>query len=153
MELPNEDIEKMNYVIEIFNNVARGVKKGRTENVYQNAIIVDLQERSICYTREETIPIIYKGRSIGQERIDIILNSWFELIIELKATTTDIKSDNIWQLLNYMKYKNYKYGVVVNFNQSPYKDYTYSFVTIQNNIPYTYDIVTNKLIEIKDHDY
>lgn len=57
--------------------------------------ISELQSRNIQYTEEETIPIIYNDRVVGQERLDIILNNWFELIIELKATLSEGNSSLI----------------------------------------------------------
>jgi len=71
----------------------------------------------------------------------------------LKATTTDIKPDNLWQILNYMHYKDVKYGVVVNFNQSPTKNLSYVFVVLENGIPYTFDIATNVVTKITDYEY
>ena len=144
---------QMSSLVEMFNSVGQRLKKGRTESVYQNALTVELQLHGYHYTEEETIPILYKGRSVGQERIDIIVHTNFECIIELKATTTGIKPDNIWQLLNYMQYKDVKYGVVVNFNQSPTKNLSYVFVILENGVPYTFDITTNIVTKITDYEY
>jgi GxxExxY protein len=147
------DLHKINDLIEMFQEVAGALKKGRTETVYQNAITVELQERGIQYTEEETMPIYYKGKFVGQERLDIVLHTWLQIIIELKATTTDIKSDNLWQVISYMRYKKYKYGVVVNYTQSPSKDLMYSVVLLQEDRPYVYDLETDALTELTDYTY
>jgi GxxExxY protein len=147
------DLHKINELIEMFQDVASVLKKGRTETVYQNAITVELQERGIQYTEEETMPIYYKGKFVGQERLDIVLHTWLQIIIELKATTTDIKSDNLWQVISYMRYKKYKYGVVVNYTQSPSKDLMYSVVLLQEDRPYVYDLETGALTELTDYTY
>jgi GxxExxY protein len=152
MEISDENIMKMNSLIEMFLEVA-SLKKGRTESVYQNALTVELQRQGIQYTEEETIPIIYKGRSVGQERIDIILQSWFPVIIELKATTGDIKPDNLWQLLNYMRYKEFSMGVVVNFSQAVTKTISYQFVLSNGLRHYTFDPKTRAFDEITDYEY
>jgi GxxExxY protein len=146
-------LHKMNELIEIFQEVAGALKKGRTETVYQNAITVELQERGIQYTEEETMPIYYKGKFVGQERLDIVLHTWLQIIIELKATTTDIKSDNLWQVISYMRYKKYTKGVVVNYNQSPNKQLSYTFVLLQEDRPYIYDLETSTLTELTDYAY
>jgi GxxExxY protein len=147
------DLHKMNELVEMFQDVANGLKKGRTETVYQNAITVELQERGIQYTEEETMPIYYKGKFVGQERLDIVLHNWLQIIIELKATTTDIKSDNLWQVISYMRYKKYTKGVVVNYNQSPNKQLSYTFVLLQEERPYIYDLETGAFTELTDYAY
>lgn len=147
------DINKLNELVGMFQDVASALKKGRTETVYQNAITVELQERGIQYTEEETMPIYYKGRFVGQERLDIVLHNWLPIIIELKATTTDIKSDNLWQVISYMRYKKYTKGVVVNYNQSPSKDLTYSVVLLHEDRPYVYDLDSGSLTELTDYAY
>jgi len=152
MEVSDENIVKMNCLAEMFLEVA-SLKKGRTESVYQNALAVELQLKGIQYTEEETIPIMYKERSVGQERIDIILQSWFPVIIELKATTGDIKPDNLWQLLNYMRYKGFAMGVVVNFSQAVTKTISYQFVVSNGLRHYTFDPKTKECEEITDYEY
>ena len=147
------DLHKMNELVEMFKEVASVLKKGRTETVYQNAITVELQERGIQYTEEETMPIYYKGKYVGQERLDIVLHTWLQIIIELKATATEIKSDNLWQVISYMRYKKYTKGVVVNYNQSPNKQLSYTFVLIQEDKPYIYDMETSSLTELTDYAY
>jgi len=152
-EMDMTDLHKINELIEMFKEVASVLKKGRTETVYQNAITVELQERGIQYTEEETMPIYYKGKYVGQERLDIVLHTWLQIIIELKATSTEIKSDNLWQVISYMRYKKYTKGVVVNYNQSPNKDLTYSVVLLQEDRPYIYDLETGALTELTDYAY
>jgi GxxExxY protein len=152
MEVTDENIVKMNCLVKIFLEVAC-LKKGRTESAYQRALTVELQTECVQYTEEETIPIMYKGRAVGQERIDIVLQSWFPIVIELKATTGDIKPDNIWQLLNYMRYKDVPFGVVVNFSQAVTKTISYQFVVSNGLKHYTFDPKTKESTEITDYDY
>ena len=68
MDISDTEIVKMNCLIDMFAQVGAILNKGRTESVYQNALIVELQNQNIHYTDEETIPIMYKGRAVGQER-------------------------------------------------------------------------------------
>ena len=151
--LTEEQLDKMNTLIGIVKEVANGLKKGRSECVYQKAIGHELQQLGIHYTEEETMPILYKGLYVGQERLDIVLNSWLKIVLELKATTTDIKSEMIWQVVSYLRYKNYDLGLIVNFNQSPSKDINYSFVVLQEDIPYVYDPITGMGMPLLDYNY
>lgn len=128
-ELVSADVwNNMGILIEKANDVAKGLSKGRAENVYQSALSMELQDMKVRYTSEETIPVVYKGVTVGFERMDICLLSWFNVIIELKAVASDIKADNHFQVLNYMKYKDYKYGMVLNFCQGSGKPVQIDYV-------------------------
>jgi GxxExxY protein len=102
---------------QIVQEVGSILKKGRMECVYQQAIAHELQNHKIIYTSEEVVPIRYKSISIGFERMDIYLPQE-NIVLELKATSSDIKPEYLWQLTNYMREKKSRLGLLVNFNQS-----------------------------------
>ena len=102
---------------QIVQEVGSILKKGRVECVYQQAIAHELQNHKIVYTSEEVVPIRYKSISIGFERMDIYLPQE-NIVLELKATSSDIKPEYLWQLTNYMREKKSPLGLLVNFNQS-----------------------------------
>jgi GxxExxY protein len=104
-------------LLSIVLEVGQSLKKGRMECVYQQAIAHELQLRHIQYTSEEVVPIKYKTISIGFERMDIYLPQE-NIVLELKATSSDIRPDHLWQLTNYMREKKSHLGLLVNFNQS-----------------------------------
>jgi GxxExxY protein len=154
--IPEVVYEKFGVLINIIKDVALGLGKGRSESIYQNAIIHELQALNIKYTREETVSILYKGYYVGQERLDIAINEWlggWDLIIELKAVTSDIKPEHYWQIISYMEWKNCNYGLIVNYNQSPNKNLSYMFVVIENGRPYMYDYESKLAVEITDYKY
>ena len=153
LDVDEVTIKKMDVLVNIFEDVAASLKKGQVEGTYQKAITCDLQEMGIRYTSEETVPITYKGINIAYERIDIALSGWLDIVIELKAVCAGIKADNIWQVLSYMRYKNYKYGVVVNFNQSPNKQLEWQWVILNDGIPYIYDRTDGSSVKITDFEY
>jgi len=99
--------------------VAKGLGKGRVEGVYQRALSIELQKKSIAHTMEEIVPIAYDGITVGHERADIhIYNPAFPCILELKATNRMIQPQEHWQAISYMRALNCHYGAVINFNQS-----------------------------------
>lgn len=116
--LPSDTIEKFKTLAQICSDISRELGKGFQECVYEEALCVELQLRNIQFSSQETIPITYKGRYVGNNRLDILLHTWLPLIIELKATTTAVKTEERWQAVRYMARKNVPYGVVINFNQS-----------------------------------
>jgi len=153
INLEEEIIEKLFFLIDTVKEVANILKKGRTEGVYQKAICHELQRYNISYTEEETMPILYKDKYVGQERLDIVLTSFLDIILELKAISCDLKSDHYWQALSYMKYKKCNYGMVVNFNQSPAKNLSYEFIIIKEGTPYLFDLLNNKGTELIDYQF
>lgn len=114
---PDLNTHTITLLTQIVQEVGQILKKGRVECVYQQAIAHELQLRGIHYTSEEVVPIRYKTISIGFERMDIYLPQE-NIVLELKATSSDIKPEYLWQLTNYMREKKSKLGLLVNFNQS-----------------------------------
>ena len=121
-EVSRDDVEKIKVIHEIFYEVAKHLKKGKSESVYKKAILIELQKRNILVSEEEVSPIIYKEDCVvGSGRIDLMLYTWFPSIIELKAVAYGSKIEYIWQVLSYMETKHISYGFVVNFNTTPMK--------------------------------
>lgn len=150
ISLPKDVLEKFLLIVDMANTVYRELKKGFSESVYEESLCVELQLRNIQYSTQEVIPITYKGRYVGMNRLDIILQSWFDIIIELKATSTAIKIDEQWQLVRYMSRKGYDYGVVINFNQSATGLLDISFIVKQGDSCYTYNHETQTFKKMLD---
>jgi GxxExxY protein len=142
--------DKLFALINICKEVSSELKKGFSENVYEEAICVELQLKGIQYSTQEIIPITYKGRYIGSNRLDIILHTWFPCIIEMKATSSAIKSEERWQVVRYMNRKNYEYGIVINFNQSTHGNLELSIVIKQDGFYYC-DETVSKFIKMNDY--
>jgi GxxExxY protein len=153
INIPEDVLIKFGILVRIIKDVGFILGKGRSESVYQNAIIYELQAICAKHTREETVPIYYKNTYVGQERLDIAVHEWLDLIIELKAVTSEIKPEHYWQILSYMNYKEYKYGLLVNYNQSPNKNMSYMFIVIEDGISYMYDYESKIAVEITDYMY
>jgi len=151
--IPDDVLVKFGDLVCIVKEVGFALGKGRSECVYQNAILHELQALGAKYTREETVPIYYKNIYVGQERIDIAIHEWLDIIIELKAVISEIKPEHYWQILSYMNYKKYKYGLIVNYNQSPNKDLSYMFVVIKEDIPYIYEYDSKITVELSEYGY
>ena len=151
--IPEEDGKKLVELVRTVKRVGNELKKGRKEGVYQNAICHELQDMGVKYTREEVMPITYKGRFVGEERLDIVLNSYLDVIFELKSVASEIKAENHWQVLSYMNYKNYKYGFVVNYNQSHAKGLMIDILVRQDEKMYLLDLDEGTGIELEDYSY
>ena len=136
--------EKLIILADICKEVACTLKKGRVEVVYQAAVCQELQMRHIPFVSEETIQILYKGKFVGIERIDVCVDSSFlgssGFVYEFKATSTDIKPENVWQVISYLNHKGYDYGAVVNFTQNVKGSLEIQFVVRKNGIWHLVDV-------------
>ena len=151
--LNDEERLKLGELRSILQEVGNTLHKGRVEGVYQRAILIELQMRSIMADTEETVPIMYKGRYVGQERIDIALTTWLPLILELKAITK-IKEENFWQVLSYMRYKKQQLGVVVNYCQTTDGPLEFAVVVLDDtDTAYKLDLENDRAIPMRDYDY
>ena len=86
---------------------------GLLELIYERALCYEFDIHDIKYKNQLTIPIIYKGTKLGEQRIDILVED--EIIVELKAVD---RVDPIFkaQLLSYLRLCNKKLGLLINFN-------------------------------------
>lgn len=111
---------KLCTLVALAQDVAASLGKGRAEAVYQKALGVALQAAGIPHVMEETIPILFRGQAVGQERIDVTVHEYLNVLLEIKAIPGKLlKADNIWQLQSYMRAKKAPYGLLVNFSQAP----------------------------------
>ena len=89
---------------------------GFLEPVYQEALALELQQRGIPFEREKEFEIKYKGFVIPKTyKVDFLC--YEHIIVELKALS-QLTSDHIAQVLNYLKASQLKLGLLVNFGIS-----------------------------------
>lgn len=92
---------------------------GFLEPVYQEAFEMLLKQHGIPYTREQRLPIYFRGQKLAKEYIaDFIC--YGKIIIELKAVSS-LSAIHEAQLLNYLKATNMKLGLLINFGESSLK--------------------------------
>src|SRR6188768_4275390 len=85
-----------------FIEVHRELGPGLTENLYEAAVCHELDLRGLKYERQVLVDVVYKGKSIGQNRIDLIIEG--RLIVELKACES-LNAIHRAQLICYLKLK------------------------------------------------
>ncbi len=89
------------------------MKPGMPEVIYRNAVCYELELRGISCVPELQVPISYKGRLIGQGRVDILVAD--RLVLELKAVDALNEIHRI-QVLTYLQALDLQLGLLVNFN-------------------------------------
>lgn len=93
--------------------VHRELGPGLLESIYESALAVELFQQGIRFARQKQLPVTYKGESIGDFRIDLLVEDL--IVVELKSVE---RNDPLFeaQLLSYMKLGGYNVGLLVNFN-------------------------------------
>lgn len=87
---------------------------GFLENVYEKALLTELQLRGMRAESQKPVQVLYKGKEVGSYFPDIIVND--ELIIELKAIDK-LSPMHEAQVLNYLKATRIKLGLLINFGK------------------------------------
>ena len=93
--------------------VHRVLGPGLLESVYEEALCIELSDAGLKFQRQVNIPAVYKGRQVGQSRIDLIVEE--AVIVELKSVD---RHDPVFeaQILTYLRVTRKKVGLLINFN-------------------------------------
>lgn len=93
--------------------VHRELGPGLLEATYEAALCIEFDLAELKYRRQDTIPAIYKGQSIGEYRPDLIVED--AVVIEVKSVD---RFDPVFeaQVLTYLRITSKKVGLLLNFN-------------------------------------
>ena len=92
--------------------VHRNLGPGLLESIYEEALCYEFDLRGIRYTRQVEIDVIYKGKVIKGQRIDVLVED--EVIVEIKSLSK-LPEVSLAQVLSYLKATDLKRGLIVNF--------------------------------------
>lgn len=96
-------------IFSVYNNLGFGHK----EEVYQNALAIELTNLKILFKEQPFIKVNYKNAAVGNYRPDFLVNN--EIILELKAVDFMPKAFET-HLLNYLKSTGFQLGLLINFS-------------------------------------
>ena len=85
---------------------------GFLENVYENALLLELKKRRHHIEQQFPMDVHYDGQSVGKYFADLVVDS--KIIIELKAVE-QLSGKHKMQLINYLKATDMKIGLLINF--------------------------------------
>jgi GxxExxY protein len=97
---------------EVYNTLGFGFR----ELVYVLALEQELISRGHRVAREVWIPVLYKGRELCRQRVDMIADE--KLVIETKSGL-DLPKTGTRQLLNYLRATKLKIGLLLHFGAEP----------------------------------
>ncbi len=99
--------------MEVYNDLGPGF----LENVYQEAMEIEVETRSIPFNAQQQITVKYKNRPLKKYYIaDLIC--YDKIIVEIKAMD-NLTLREEGQMLNYLKATRMKVGVLINFGHYP----------------------------------
>jgi len=74
---------------------------------------LELQESGLQFQRQPSFPVLYKGRTIGEYRLDLVVEN--KVVVEIKSVE---RLDPVFdaQVLTYLRITGKKVGLLINFN-------------------------------------
>jgi GxxExxY protein len=99
--------------------VHRALGPGLLESAYAGALAIELAHRGISFDRQRRVPLEYRGMSIGEYRIDLVVDD--KVIVEIKSV---LRLEPVFeaQVLTYLRISRIRVGLLLNFNKGVLKD-------------------------------
>ena len=106
-------------IIGVLIEVHRELGPGLLESIYENAICHEFDLRGIAYRRQVPVNVSYKGKVIGEQRVDLVVEG--RLIIELKCCEA-FSAVHRAQVICYLRVTGLNLALLVNFTVAVLKD-------------------------------
>ena len=85
---------------------------GFQEVIYQRALAIEMLDTGLKFSREMSMPVYYKGKNIGERRVDFFVEQ--KIMVEIKAII-QIENVHLAQAKNYLEAYNMQIGLLINF--------------------------------------
>ena len=116
---PSQELDQLAHaVIGAAIEVHRLLGAGFLESVYEEALCIELQLRGIPFASQVAVALNYKGRIVGQGKLDLLIGN--SLVVELKAVDT-LAPIHSAQVISYLKVTGHQLGLLINFNETVLK--------------------------------
>jgi GxxExxY protein len=97
---------------EVFNELGSGL----LEQVHKRAMVIALEDRGILSEREVPAAVYFRGRSVGDYRMDLVVEK--SVMLECKTAEKIAVSHKV-QSLNYLRATNHRLGMILNLGPTP----------------------------------
>ena len=111
--LPPEVEAVMTRTIGVCIEVHRNLGPGFLESIYHRAVCIELDERGMSFEQEKTVDIVYKGRCLQGQRLDLVVDG--SVVLEVKAVA-QLEQIHGSQVVSYLKATGLSAGLLANFN-------------------------------------
>ena len=93
---------------------------GLLESVYRECLFLQLVREGLVVEKEKAMPVVYEGMKIDHGfRIDLLVDQ--QVVVELK-TVDDLRQIHYQQVLTYLRFGNFRTGLLINFNVTSLKN-------------------------------
>lgn len=96
--------------------VHRHLGPGFLESIYEEALCVEFDETGIEYERQKPVQLTYRGKPIGEHRLDLLVGG--RVVVELKAIAA-LEKIHFSVVRSYMKAVGSDVGLILNFATMP----------------------------------
>jgi GxxExxY protein len=86
---------------------------GLPENTCEAALCIELTEAGLSFDRQLRVPVVYRGRLIGEYRPDLIVEN--PVVVEVKSVERFAGAHRA-QVLTYLRLLKIRVGLLMNFN-------------------------------------
>jgi GxxExxY protein len=91
------------------------LKPGLDEKIYENALVVELQELGIPIEQQRRFDVRYKGQHVGLLIPDLIVGG--QIIVDTKVVSV-FNESHVAQMIGYMAITGLELGLLINFKNS-----------------------------------
>jgi GxxExxY protein len=96
--------------------VHKALGPGYLEEVYEEAMAIELDHLGIKFERQKSIPIIYREKKIKDHRLDFLIEKL--IVLEIKAVA-ELEAIFFAIVRSYLKITNLQDGLLINFSTMP----------------------------------
>jgi len=89
---------------------------GFREELYENALCIELDKRGLRYARQVDVPVYYDGILVGTHTLDLLIGG--SIVAELKSVAA-LSDVHYAQLQAYLQAANVGVGLLLNFGDYP----------------------------------
>lgn len=140
--MTREEYKNMYEIIGAAMEVHKTLGRGLEEAIYQEALDIELRERSIEPNREYWLDLSYKGQILSKRyKADFYPKG---IVVEIKATEC-INDAHRAQLINYLRISGSKHGMLINFGEKSLKTECYSYNVLLDK----YELITERNIHLQ----
>lgn len=108
-------------IVDSVYHVHKNLGAGYPERIYEAALCVELNKRSVSFEKQKILRVIYPPNIVldPEYRLDLVIEN--QIILELKCVERILPVHQA-QLYSYMKMSNIELGFLINFNVPLIKD-------------------------------
>ncbi len=92
--------------------VSNTLGAGFLEEVYENALAIELRKSGLSVNQQYPIPVHYQGKIVGEYFADLYVEKF--VIVELK-TIKALEDNHLVQVLNYLRGTKNSSAILINF--------------------------------------